>query len=99
MNVAPVLGALNDVFVVHDGRLVKFNTSLRKIGWEKNANFVGQPSVAKGGVYANASNCLHAFRESDGKQLWAWTRVHNNPSNIIVTDTHLFVCSSGSVHA
>jgi outer membrane protein assembly factor BamB len=87
MDLAPVLGSLNDVIVINGGRLISFDLAGKKIGWqipqddenvegdeeEKGGKqFSGQPSLANGFIYAAYKGYLHARNESDGSFEWEW---------------------------
>jgi hypothetical protein len=97
MNLAPVLGGANDVLAIHDGRLIRFDVGSRIIAWELQRNFSGQPSVAKGVIYAIDGGALTAWNQSTGTLLWSWGSGLSGP--MIVTDTHVLVSGSSSTYA
>lgn len=100
MDLAPVLGGQGDVVVIHDGRLIKFDLSSRAIGYEIDSNFTGQPSVAKGVIYAINSGSVEARSESNGSLLWRWTPVGGAASeHLIVTDSHVLAHTGTTTHA
>jgi len=100
MNLAPVLGNNNDVYAIHDGRLIKFDVNQRRIAWEFNRNYSGQPSFAKGIVYAISSGVLSAVDAQTGNVLWLWATTSDNlVGSIIITDTHALVSSSTTTYA
>ncbi len=105
-NPVPMLGIDNDVFIIDGGMLTKFDTLSRRIAWQKvfgiNENYVGQPALAKGVVYAGTSQGrLVALSEGTGKVIWS-AKVAANDSiknNIIITDSHAFLGNSTNVFA
>lgn len=100
MNLAPVAGGADDIIVIHDGRLISFDTTNRNIRWQLAGNFSGQPSVANGIVYAINAGALTVHDQQTGNQLWAWEQPADNISGtIIVTNSHLFVQTSSKVYA
>lgn len=100
MNLAPVLGGANDVLAIHDGRLIRFDLVNRVIGWERQQNFTGQPSVAKGVIYAIDSGALTAWDQIAGTLLWSWRPSAGSLSGpMIVTDTHVLVSGNGNTWA
>lgn len=100
MNLAPVLGASNDLLAIQGGRLLSFDLVGRKIGWQISASFVGQVSVGRGVLYAVNSSELEARSEADGAFKWAWIPTSGVPTgNIIVTDNLIFVSSGTATYA
>lgn len=100
MDLAPVLGGANDVLAIHDGRLIRFDLGSRVIAWELQRNFSGQPSVAKGVIYAIDNGALTARNQLTGALLWSWSSPAASLSGpMIVTDTHVLVSSSSSTYA
>ena len=90
MDLAPVLGAQNDVLVIHNNRLIKFDLEARRIAFELTDGFVGQPSVAKQVIYAINNGGVEARGETDGALLWRWApEAGNATEHVIVTDTHV----------
>ncbi len=100
MDLAPVLGGMDDVVAIHDGRLIRFDLATRKIGLELREKFTGQPSVAKGVVYAINDGSVQARDEASGALLWSWRPASGAASgSLIVTDTHLLVVAGDATHA
>jgi outer membrane protein assembly factor BamB len=99
MNLAPVLGGANDVIAIHDGRLIRFNLTLKNISWEIRRNFTGQPSVARGIIYAIDSGAITARDQITGTLLWSWGTSVALRNAIIVTDTHAFVTGASQTYA
>jgi PQQ-like domain len=100
MNLAPVLGSLGDVIAIHDGRLIRFDLAGRRIAYQIQANFSGQPSVAKGVVYAINGGALEARNESDGAVRWRWVPPSGAATeHVIVTDTHALVRTATATYA
>jgi len=100
MNLAPVLGTMDDSFAIHDGRLISFDLATRGIRWEKDANFTGQPSLAHGTIYAISGGRLSALDERTGGTIWSWQAPEGALSGpILLTESHALVCSASRVHA
>jgi len=99
-NLAPVLGSMDDVIAIHNGRLISFDLVNENIRWQLEENFSGQPSVANGVIYSIASGALNARDQMTGALLWGWEPPTGNlKGTIIVTDSHLFVHTSSDVYA
>ena len=103
MNLAPVLGAYG-VLAIHNGRLISFNTMAGTIGWQLSEGFTGQPSVAKGRIYAANNGGLSVYDESSHTLVWSWTPPPAEPKQaitqpMIVTDTHVLVSTRDTVYA
>jgi hypothetical protein len=99
MNLAPALGGANDIFVIYNGRLIRFNLSLKNINYELKRNFSGQPSIARGIVYAVDSGALTAWDQITGTLLWSWASTSSITGTIVVTDSHAFVSDSNKTYA
>lgn len=100
MNLAPVLGSLDDVIAIHDGRLIRFDLAGKKIAYQIDANFSGQPAVAKGVVYAINGGALEARNETDGAVRWRWVPPAGAATeHVIVTDTHVLVRTATATYA
>jgi outer membrane protein assembly factor BamB len=100
MNLAPVLGSMNDVIAIHDGRLISFDLGARKIRWEIPASFVGQPSIAKESIYAIDGGRLVARSEASGQLLWSWRPPSGTLlGSTIATDSHIFTRTSTNIYA
>ena len=101
MDMAPVLGGQNDVLVIQDLRLISFDLGTRSIRYEIDDGFghsrynsyAGQPSLAKGVIYAINNSNLEARRQSDGALLWSWVPPfpYRVEGTVIVTDTHVLL--------
>jgi outer membrane protein assembly factor BamB len=100
MGLAPVLGSMDDVLAIHDGRLISFDLSERDIRWEIDSSFSGQPSLADGVIYAIDAGALVARNELTGSPLWGWELPSGSlRDTIIVTDTHLFTQTDSMIYA
>ncbi len=100
MDLAPVLGSMENVITIHDGRLISFDLTEREIGFEISAGFTGQPSVAKSVIYAINNGSVEARNESDGALLWKWIPATRDATeHVIVTDTHLLARTASATHA
>ena len=94
MELAPVLGGQSDAFIVHSGRLVRFDLVTHGIAYALPGGFSGQPAIRTGVVYALAGSSLHAIDQATGLELWSWT----HPSQLLrgtvaVTNSHVIVQS------
>lgn len=97
-NLAPVLGPMQDAFVVNynNHRLLCFDLVARSIKWSVVGGFRGQPSVANGVVYAIESGRLRAYHEPSGASLWGWQPASGALEGaLIVTDSHV-LCSTAN---
>jgi len=100
MNLAPVLGGNDDAIAIHDGRLISFDLAGRRIRWEIDGGFTGQPAVAHGTLYAIAGGRLLALDERTGATVWSWEAPEGGLTGpMIVTESHALVCSATRVHA
>lgn len=103
MNLAPVLGSQNNVITIHDGRLINFDMANRVIGWEiqeEAGKFSGQPSLAKGLIYAVYEGFLQARDERDGSFIWEWQPPDGSIIfPMIVIDNLIFVSTASATYA
>jgi len=109
LDMAPVLGSLNNVIVIQGGRLINFDLTNEDIGWEipkgDEEGFISQPSFAEGIIFAVYEGGLHALNESDGTFIDDWEpwqppgddETINAP--MIVTDNLIFVSTSSATYA
>lgn len=102
----PMLGGLNDVFVVDGGMLSKFETDTRKIAWQKtygfNEDYTGQPALANAVIYVGTTQgSLVALDQSTGKTLWAWKNTVKDSviNNVVATKSHVFFTTANKVYA
>jgi outer membrane protein assembly factor BamB len=112
MDLAPVLGSLNNVIAIQGGRLISFDLATPDIGWEipeegeDEEGFSGQPSLAQGIIYAVYDGDLHALNESDGFfieeeewQPWQPPVGESIDAPMIVTDNLIFVSTGSNTYA
>jgi outer membrane protein assembly factor BamB len=100
MNLAPVLGSMNEALVIYGGRLVSFDLSKQNIAYDVSGSFTGQPAVHGGVIYAVDGGTLYAIDEATGARLWSWSDVGKTLiGTVIVTDSHVFVRNPTRVHA
>ncbi len=100
MNLAPVVGAHDDVIAIHDGRLISFDTELRTIRWELAGGFSGQPTVAHDSIFAIQNGRLAVLDEVTHASQWSWQPPQGQlTGTLIATDTHVFGATSQAVHA
>ncbi|MDD5275735.1 MAG: PQQ-binding-like beta-propeller repeat protein [Methylovulum sp.] len=102
----PMLGGLNDVFVVDGGMLNRFKTDTHKIAWQKTYNFnedyTGQPALANSVVYVGTTKgSLVALDQATGKILWAWKNTAKGIviNNIVATKSHVFFTTENKLYA
>lgn len=90
---APVLGGRDDVIVIQRDRLVRFDFVNRRISWEIESDFKGQPSLHGGVIYAADGGELVAIEQETGGELWRWPPPNGEPlsGQIVLTDSHAFV--------
>jgi outer membrane protein assembly factor BamB len=100
MNLAPVLGEMDDVLAIHNGRILRFDVASRSIAWELEGSFVGQPSVAEGVIYAIAGGALVARDQETGAPRWSWSAADGPlTSNLVVTNTHVLAATATTLYA
>jgi outer membrane protein assembly factor BamB len=100
MQLAPVLGDANDVFAIHDGRLLAFDTISNSIRFELVGPFTGQPSYHAGRIYAVKTGRLVVLDEMTGAEIWAWTPpIGQIVGPMIVTRTHVLASTAQQVYA
>ena len=100
MGLAPVLGDHDDVIVIHDGRLISFDTVSGTIRWEFHSQFAGQPSVVHDRIYAIDAGRLRVLDELTHGELWSWAPDDGDLQGpMIVSDTHVFVSTADRVYA
>ncbi len=99
MRLAPVIGNLNNVLAIYNGRLKCFDLINKEIGWEIEGNFSGQPSVAEGCVYTVNNGALESRDETAGNLIWDWTPPEGSlKSPMIVTQTHVIACTNANTY-
>jgi outer membrane protein assembly factor BamB len=100
MDMAPVLGGTNDVLVIQNKRLVSFDLTGRRIGWERTGSYTGSIAVAAGRLYVFNNSQLEVRAESDGALLWMWIPPEGAPAGTaIVTDNLIFVSTAANTYA
>lgn len=106
---SPVLGDQHDAFAMNQNvfnvsgnyRLIRFDLLAHSISWSLNGNFSSGMALHGGVLYVANNGNLEARDESSGTLQWTWTPpagVALN-SNVIVTDSHLFVGSRSITYA
>ncbi|MBQ0937763.1 outer membrane protein assembly factor BamB family protein [Ideonella paludis] len=99
---APVLGGKGDAYVTSGGRLLMFNLTDRSIRWAKDdAAYKGQPALAGGVVFSPANVGVIGRTQVKGKRVWNWwvPSTESVASNLVVTNTHLFVATNAATYA
>jgi outer membrane protein assembly factor BamB len=100
MNVAPVIGARQNILSIQGGRLLSFDLAARTIAWTISPGFQGQPAVDAGVVYALNGGSLQARSETDGALLWQWRPATGSLTGpFVVTLHHVFVATSSTTYA
>ena len=101
MNLAPVVGPLDDVLAIQDGRLISFDHANGTVRWQVRDGFTGQPSLAKGKIYAVDAGWLVVRDELTSDVLWSWAAPGGASllGPMIVTDSHVFASTGSDVHA
>jgi len=101
MQLAPVLGERQEVLAIHDGRLISFDLIARSIGWQRSGQFQGQPTLARGEIYAASPSGLQVLDEATGQPHWSWTPPPGEviQGAVVVTHTHAFVSTATHVYA
>jgi len=97
MATSPVLGGQEDLFVVHGGRLLRFDLLQQSISYELNGNYREQPVVARGVVYVMTGSDVEARDQRTGALLWSWTSPSTNLSaDLLITNEHMLVGDAGN---
>lgn len=100
MRLAPVIGSMNDVLVIQDGRLLSFDLVNKDIGFEILGSFIGQPCVGNDVVYAINGGSLESRSEADGALLWSWNPPEGAlTGTMILTDTHVIARTGNNTYA
>jgi len=87
----PVLGAAHNLLTVQANRVISFDLQGRTTAWRVSGNYVGQPVVGNGVVYAQNGTDVDGLRETDGTLLWTWRRPQQSTLwSMIVTKNLLF---------
>jgi outer membrane protein assembly factor BamB len=100
-----VLGMRNNLLVTESGypsqALASYDLNSRQLNWRlENQSISTHPVAANGKVYFLGNGQLQSVDESNGEPIWSW-----NPGNytlggnILVTYSHVFVCSSNKTYA
>jgi len=112
MNIAPVVTGEGHVLVV-DGiyqptspnNLISYDITAQNEAWHIPGNFVANPVVAHGVIYAlNANgNELEARDLSNGTLLWSWSPAGAQETmpvgNLVLTDNLIFLSTSAATYA
>lgn len=100
MDIAPALGGSNNVLATQGNRLVSFDLTARRVGWEKTGTYTGNVSVAGGRVYVFNNRQLEVRAEADGALLWLWVPPEGAPTGTtIVTSNLIFVSTAANTYA
>jgi len=95
MDLAPVLGASNNLLATQGGRLLCFDLQARRIAWVISEEFIGQVTLANGVIYVRNGQRLEARRESDGSFLWA-AGLTGAPFGPMIATRNLLLVSQGA---
>jgi hypothetical protein len=100
MGIAPVLGTSNNLLATQGSRLLSFDLSNRRVGWQLAGSFSGNVTVADGVLYVFNNQQVEARRESDGSLLWIWIPPEGEPQGtMVVTRNVLFVSTAANTYA
>src|SRR5262249_49990661 len=92
MQLAPVLGGMNDVLVINRSRLVRMDLSTKTVLYDINSRFSGQPAVRQGSVYAISAGDLEVRDQITGALQWVWEGAGGAlAGSVLVTDSHAIV--------
>ena len=96
---AVMLGDQQDAFVINAGRLIRFDLAGRTMRYEIAGNFLGQPALRSGVVYAASSDALTALDQGTGAVLWRWPSSGATlQGDVVLTRNHAFVHGATSTH-
>ena len=94
MNLAPVVGSLDNLLAAQGNRLISFGLTPGSIGWSIASNFHGQVTLADGVIYVMNGHDVEARAESSGALLWSWRAPEDLRNTMIVTENLLFVSTA-----
>ena len=90
----PVVGGMDDLFVINGGRLVRFRQSDGQVLWSIYDDFTGHPSIRNGMVYSVNQGALEVRDQVDGSLLSSWTPPTGNlGENLILTPGHVIAAT------
>jgi hypothetical protein len=96
----PVLGSLNNAFVINGTTLVSLDLVGQVIQWQVAGAYSGMPSIAEGVVYAVNGGKLEALDEASGQLLWQWSPPEGSLiSPLTVTQSHVLACTQANAYA
>ena len=97
----PVIGHIQNILTIQDGRLISFDLDSRKIGWQIVEGFQDALALGPSVIYAINDGAMEAREERNGHLLWCWSAPSSNPlhSNIAVAENLLFAGTDSTTYA
>ena len=96
MNLAPVLGAADNLLATNGGRLISFDLAGQRIGWQQTGSFTGTVAVASGQLYVVNSGQVDVRRESDGSLVGPWVPPTGSVQGPVLVTNNIFFASTAS---
>ncbi len=96
MHVAPSVGSRNNVLATQNGRLISFDLTGRRIGWEVSGGFTGPVTVQDGALFVIKSGGVEARKEADGSLLWSWAPPEGSVSRAVIATRNVVFASTDS---
>jgi hypothetical protein len=99
-----MLGAQHDAFAINaynSAPLIRFDLASHNVSWQIDGHFLSGMAVVNGKILDVNSGALEVRDEQTGNVLWTWTPPVGHPvtSNIVVTDSHIFVATVSATYA
>lgn len=99
----PVVVSANEAYVPSGNLITQFDPANKYATWEYKVGnqWLANQGLAIGGdaLYANFGSVLKAIDRETGLLLWEWTAPVQLSSNVIATNTHLFVGNNDTTYA
>jgi outer membrane protein assembly factor BamB len=95
----------SDAYVVHRGRLKKFDTARAAVAWEARVtNWYGGPGfsnpvIADGVLYVTTDNRLEARSINTGAVQWYWSAPNATTGQLLIVGNHAFVGTAVETYA
>jgi outer membrane protein assembly factor BamB len=94
MHVAPTVGSRNNVLATQGGRLISFDLTGERIGWQVSGGFAGPVTVQDGALFVIKSGGVEARNEADGSLLWSWAPPEGSVSRAVIASRNVVFAST-----
>ena len=99
----PTVVSPNEAYVPYANTITQFDPANNYATWQYkilNGSVANQGmAVGNSALYANLGSSVTAIDRKTGNFLWAWPTSDFTTSNLVLTNTHLFVASSTTTYA